>query len=158
PVAAGAPQGFAKAQAIARVLAGPQGDDPEYSLYRYNLSRYVLNGTPGHLLNDPTMSVEGLARSSDLLAPRWREKIERDRAAPYSDAEVMQELDKKEGELRAAAAYLRDSGRAPAGATLHLMGGITKGRFGCGSDLDLLVDSSDPAFNAWALRSDVGAL
>ncbi len=158
PRAGGGARGFEKARDVAALLAGEHAEDPSYSVYRYNLARYVLNGTPEHLLADPTLSAESLAAAPDLIAPRWREKVARDCKAPYDDAAVLRELDAKEAQLRAAAIYLRDSGKAPPDTTLHLMGGLTKGRFGGGSDLDLLVDSSDPGFNAWALRSEVGAL
>ncbi len=129
---------------------------PEHSVLRYNLSLYLLNGVPWHMLGDG--SAREVARDLDDLpiAPRWQMKLERDLAQPYTDREVIEALTAKERQLGRAVRRFRELAGGRGDAELYLMGGVLKGRFGPNSDIDLVIDSDD-AFVDRVMKSEYGA-
>ncbi len=151
------PTAFARAAGLAERILGDRFAGPEYTLMRTNAARYLLNGLPWRIFESADLAFLAERPERLRMSSRWAEKLERDLAAPYTDAEALAALKKKEGDLLHAARVLLRDPRAK-DASLHLMGGITKARFGGGSDLDLLVDSPDKSFVDWALHSEVGVL
>ncbi|MCA9790273.1 MAG: hypothetical protein KC910_00700 [Candidatus Eremiobacteraeota bacterium] len=64
---------------------------------------------------------------------RWHRKLQRDLSSPYTDSEAIQKLAQLEAEL---VTLLQAQNPFP--SRLFVTGGITRGRFGANSDLDLV--------------------
>lgn len=126
-------------------------------LYRENLATYLYHavGEKGadKLLASPLPpTVERIREHMQpMAAARWMIKIERDLAAPFQDAEVLDRL--KQLDKMFHEEVLRLQQQSGGGSFRILINGsLCKGRMGKNSDIDGQVDTSNDAFRARLLE------
>lgn len=149
---------------LARKRTAPARDDAAFRISGKLLDETGLDGNDRALMKTSVsdylynaLSDEQLARlakneiitmreiSAFVKNPRWLQKIKREMAAPYTDAEVVEHLKSLDLELKEKVRSLSGPGRSP--GHLYLAGGFAKGRFGNNSDLDVLAEIKDA--KAW---------
>lgn len=91
-----------------------------------NLAHY------NHQLDQPVLHPWDLMDTSTPRS-RWHHKLQRDLSSPYTDREATEKLAELEAELET---LMR--AQKPFPSRLFVTGGITRGRFGANSDLDLV--------------------
>jgi hypothetical protein len=148
---------WAHATDLSARISDAQGLPAEgYGIYRENMARYLYNAYPDAQLS--ALNASGAKSVAELpQVPRWTDKLERDAAKPYSDAQVGEHLDRLQGELVDAIKMLRGF-NSEASFRLVLMGGLPRGRFSANSDLDVVLKTEDHELFAKAMESPYGYL
>lgn len=116
-------------QAASSLLASKGLTGSQHTVLRENLAHYNAQ------LSDPIFDeMELMALDRTAEESRWTGKLQRDLNKPYTDAQVGQQLEKLDQDLKT----LLQVGGTPFPRTLYVTGSVTKGRFGGNSDLDVL--------------------
>ncbi|MEW6282550.1 MAG: nucleotidyltransferase domain-containing protein [Candidatus Eremiobacterota bacterium] len=131
---------------LAGVLLQENGVEPEDRvLLRENLASYLSHlVTPGRaqrLTRAESATLELLGQGE---RSRWVDKMARDLAEPYTDQEVFGHLRDLEAGLKSALGQVMQGVMQPYPARVYLQGSLMRGRLGANSDLDVMVESSNP--------------
>ncbi len=142
-----------------RMMTGAGVAVGDHELMRYNLARYLINGTSADglaYLHDKGGTSLGELEASHLVSERWHEKIARAMVTPFRNEEVLTTLARLGERLRGLVRFIETQAKPGTPYRLYLLGSFTKGRLAAGSDLDVLLQTEDKALENAVADSEYG--
>lgn len=145
-----------RAFAIAEHLLEVRGHSlADCSLVRDNLAYYLIQGAKlsrleGKLEVSPELADDEVVRC--VSTKRWKSKVGRTLATPGDNRAILARLQTISVAFAAFSRQVHDAA-ADQPYELILSGSLVKGHFSPGSDIDLIVDTTDPTLAEWAMES-----
>ncbi|MCC7070919.1 MAG: hypothetical protein IT383_06340 [Deltaproteobacteria bacterium] len=128
----------------------------QHALLRYVIARYLLNGLSDRAIASLLADDKACPIQCAQLSPRWKEKALRELDAPATNDQIIAHLRSLNAELADAVREVRRLGGSADTMAIHILGSVVKGRAGCGSDVDTLIETKDQALAERVFDSPYG--